>query len=78
MADHLRNVVANEVDLFPIFLCFLEDLYLAHPALFRPIGLNGEVVFLSKPARTAKLRLIRRWSLPPADEISTTSNHSYP
>jgi len=29
----LRNVVANQIDLFPIFLCLPEDLYLARPAL---------------------------------------------
>ena len=31
VVNHLQDVVADEVNLFPILPCLLEDLYLARP-----------------------------------------------
>jgi hypothetical protein len=48
VADHLGDVIANEVDLLPILLRFLEDVHLARPILLWPVDLDDEVISRSK------------------------------
>ena len=78
MANHLGDMVANEVDSFPVLLRLLEDLHLAPPLLLWPVDLDDEVVSLSKFACINELRCFWRGSSPPADDAGSTSNQSCP